>query len=131
MEIDSTHASKRTLGALWAIAALVVASALGVIVMRPWDTSATAQNHDAVQSAERPATVTVSVPVEGMSCMVCASSVKRSAEGIDGVTGAEVDLAGARAKVSYVEGKTSPERIAAEIARLGYKTGPPVVENGR
>jgi Cd2+/Zn2+-exporting ATPase len=105
--------------------------ALTFVVLRPWAGSARISSDTPAQNVQVAGTTTVSIPVEGMICVVCASSVKRTAQGIDGVREAEVDLVGRRAKVSYVEGTTSPEQIAAAIARLGYETGPPIIEKGQ
>lgn len=104
---------------------------LTFVVLRPWGNSAPRSSDTALQNAADAGTLTVSIPVEGMICMVCASSVKRAALDIDGVRDAQVDLVGKRARISYVEGTTSPEHIATAIARLGYKTGRPVVEKGQ
>lgn len=105
--------------------------ALAVVIVRPWSTSAESQRDSAVRSAQEAGTTTVSVPVEGMFCGLCAASVKRTVQGLEGVTDAEVDLQSKRAKISYVEGKASPEQIAAAIARAGFKPGVPAVENHR
>jgi Cd2+/Zn2+-exporting ATPase len=86
------------------IAALVVLVGAALAIMRPRNDAANASDAGTAQTAQT--FRTVRVPVEGMICMVCASSVKRRAEAIDGVTGAEVDLAGKRATMSYVDGKT-------------------------
>lgn len=104
---------------------------LTLVVVRPWASSEPASRHTPAANPQAAGTVTVSIPVEGMTCMVCASSVKRTAQGVDGVREAEVDLARKRAKISYVDGTTSPEHIAAAIARLGYKTGSPMIEKGQ
>jgi copper chaperone CopZ len=119
------------LRAIWILAGTAMLLAFALVVVRPWASCAPRSSDTGLQKARTAGTRTVSIPVEGMSCMVCVSSVKRAAQGIDGVRDAEVDLAGKRAKISYVEGTTSPEQIAAAIARLGYKTGPPVVEKGQ
>lgn len=71
---------------------------------------------------------TVTLPVEGMSCGSCVASVKRTVKGLPGVTGVEVSLEKRQARVQYEEGKITPDRIAAAIRDLGYKTGEPVIE---
>lgn len=131
MASENTHANRYPMRAIWVVAGVAVLLAMTFVVVRPWASSARISSDTPSQNAQIAGTATVSIPVEGMICVVCASSVKRTAQGIDGVREAEVDLAGRRAKVSYVEGTTSPEEIAAAIARLGYKTGPPVIEKGR
>ena len=81
---------------------------------------------------ERPAASvsikTMSVPVEGMSCGSCVASVKRTVKALDGVHGVDVSLEERRAKVQFEDGRTTPERIAAAIKELGYKTGDPVLK---
>jgi copper chaperone len=73
-------------------------------------------------------TRTVVLPVEGMSCGSCVASVKRTVKALDGVTGIEVSLETRQARVHYQEDKVTPDRIAAAIRELGYKTGEPMVE---
>lgn len=116
--------------AAWFLGAVVV-GLISIAYLRPWESlgrqerERTGQNEKAVQ------TVTVSIPVEGMSCQSCVASVKQAAKGVDGVRNAEVDLAGRSARVEYIEGSTSPEQISAAICQLGCKTGAPVVETGK
>ena len=131
MANENTHANRFPLRTIWIAAGAAMLLGLTFVVLRPWANSAPRSSDTALQNAAAAGTLTVSIPVEGMICMVCASSVKRAAQDIDGVRDAEVDLAGKRAKISYVEGTTSPEHIAAAIARLGYKTGPPVVQRSQ
>jgi copper ion binding protein len=66
---------------------------------------------------------TVSVPVEGMSCVSCAARVKRTLKGIDGVQHVEVSLERREAVVRFVPDKVTPERLEAAINELGYKAG--------
>ena len=69
---------------------------------------------------------TVTIPVEGMACMSCAATVKRTVKAIDGVSEVHVNLVGRSVRLAYVPGVASPERIAATISSLGYKAGLPV-----
>jgi copper chaperone CopZ len=131
MVSKNTHANRYRVPAIWIMAGAALLLALTFVALRPWAGSARISSDTPAQNVQVAGTTTVSIPVEGMICVVCASSVKRTAQGIDGVREAEVDLVGRRAKVSYVEGTTSPEQIAAAIARLGYMTGPPVIEKGQ
>ena len=73
-------------------------------------------------------TKTVLIPVEGMSCVVCAASVKNGLQSIDGVQEAEINLEQREARVRYVEGQVSPEQLVAAINQLGYKAGTAVPE---
>lgn len=131
MVSDNTDARRYSVRAVWMLPVAALLIAVTVIVVRPWNSSAPSSSETSPQTAQAAGTVTVSIPVDGMICVVCASSVKRTAQAIDGVSDADVDLAGKRAKVVYVEGRTSPEQIAAAITRLGYKTGPPIIEKGQ
>jgi len=79
------------------------------------------------QAAATPTRMVV-LPVEGMSCGACVASVKRTVSALEGVTGVEVSLETRQARVHYEDGKVTPDRIAAAIRELGYKTGAPVVE---
>lgn len=63
---------------------------------------------------------TTVVPVKGMTCMGCVSSVKRVLGSLAGVTQAEVSLEKAQATVSYDAAKTSLQAIKAAITDAGY-----------
>ncbi len=63
---------------------------------------------------------TTIIPVQGMTCMGCVSSVKRVLGGITGVAQAEVSLEKAQATVSYDAAKTSLPAIKAAITDAGY-----------
>lgn len=73
----------------------------------------------------------VTIPVEGMSCLACTAGVKRALKAINGVIEVEISLGDRVARVEYVEGKVSPEQLASAINRLGYRAGPPRVEETR
>lgn len=84
------------------------------------------------ETIESPATGqgrTVHFSVEGMSCASCAARVTRTVKALDGVIAVDVSLAERQARVQYLDGKISPERIAAAVRELGYKTGDLVAEN--
>ncbi len=70
-------------------------------------------------------TKTVIIPIEGMVCASCTASVKRKLQSIDGVTEVEVSLERRETRVRYREGRTSPEKLAAAISELGFKSGTP------
>ncbi len=130
MESKSMATNNKLSAAAWLLGAVVVGLVF-IAYLRPWESSGRQERERAVQNQKAAQTVTLSIPVEGMSCGSCAASVKRTAKGIDGVRNAEVNLAGRRVRVEYVEGRTSPEQISATIRQLGYKTGTPVVEAGK
>ncbi len=102
----------------------VMAGVAGAIAVLP----ILGQTTETIESPASVQTKTVYFSVEGMSCASCAARVTRTVKALDGVTTVNVSLAERRARVQYVEGKISPESIAAAVRELGYKTGPPVVE---
>lgn len=71
-------------------------------------------------------TKTVSVPVQGMSCISCAASVKKGLTSLEGVSEAHVSLEKRSAEVRYDDKKTSPEKIRVKVEAMGFKSGPPV-----
>lgn len=78
-----------------------------------------------VQATNNVVTKTVTIPIGGMSCSACAARVKRTLKAMDGVVEAEINLEHRNARVRYVEGNVSPERLVATINELGYKGGTP------
>jgi copper ion binding protein len=66
---------------------------------------------------------TVSIPVEGMSCVSCAARVKRTLKGIEGVQRVEVSLERREATVRFAADRVTPDRLEAAINELGYKAG--------
>ena len=81
------------------------------------------------RSAAQPRTV--SIPVEGMSCVSCAARVKRTLKAIDGVQQVEVSLERREAVVRFLPDKVSPERLKSAIDALGYKAGTPQVAEAK
>jgi copper chaperone CopZ len=73
-------------------------------------------------------TTVVRIPIQGMTCAVCAANVKKTLQSIKGVQEAAIDLERREARVRYREGEVSPERLVDAINRLGYKAGTPVPE---
>ena len=65
--------------------------------------------------------VTRSFSVTGMTCGNCERHVRHAAEGVPGVTRAEVDRPGNRATVSFDPRATTAATIAAAITDAGYE----------
>ena len=63
---------------------------------------------------------TISLPVLGMTCAGCASSVQSMIEAQEGVERAEVNYATQQVKVSYEPGKITPEQFQAAVQAVGY-----------
>ena len=117
--ISSKSSRKRTATSLCVSA--VVLTLLGIIL--PSCNSQTAGG--TAQAASNAVMKTVTIPIEGMSCSACAARVKRTLKAMDGVAEVEISLEHRNARVRYVEGKVSPERLVAAINQLGYKAGTP------
>jgi P-type Cu+ transporter len=58
--------------------------------------------------------------IAGMHCSSCAALIEESL-GVDGVTEASVDLAGARARVAFDPAVVSPGMLCALVADAGYQ----------
>ena len=63
------------------------------------------------------------LPIEGMSCGSCVSTVKRTLKSMAGVSSVEVSLEQRNATVAYDPKKVKPEQIQAAVNKAGYKAG--------
>ena len=108
-------ASDKLVRTRWSAVATVVLAALVIA-------SSTLSNVSA-QNTLPSQVKTVSIPVEGMSCVSCAARVKRTLKGIEGVQRVEVSLEHREATVRFTPDKVTPERFEAAINQLGYKAG--------
>lgn len=70
-------------------------------------------------------TTTIEMSVEGMSCMACVASVKRTIEDLEGVLEAAVSLEDRKAIVTCVNGSVRPEKIEQAINEKGFKARKP------
>lgn len=66
---------------------------------------------------------TTTIPVKGMTCMGCVSSVQRVLNAIEGVTKAEVSLQKEQAAVTYDPAKANLQTIKSAIEDAGYDAG--------
>lgn len=64
---------------------------------------------------------TVTVPVNGMVCQVCAGTVKRALKNVEGVQDAEISLEKRSAVIHYDERRIRVEQLTRAIADAGYK----------
>lgn len=110
----------RTRVARCGLAALVLAVAVSSIACQR-DTTASAQTAQA-NGAEMRA---VTVPVDGMICVVCAGRVKNALKDVHGVQDAVVNLEKHNVTVHYENGKVSVDELTRAINQLGYKAGVP------
>ncbi len=67
-----------------------------------------------------PKTVTLQVPIEGMTCASCSSRVQRGLSKLPGMTDAAVNLATERATVSYDPALLDQSAIIAAVHDIGY-----------
>ena len=105
---------------LWVGFAIVVSSLCAVTACRR-DTQAAASTSD----HRTMATQTVTVPVSGMICQVCAGSVKSALKKVDGVQDAEINLEMRNALIHYDERKVNVDQLTQAIKEAGYKPGLP------
>ena len=66
------------------------------------------------------ATKTITLPITGMTCANCVSTVERNLKKLDGVQTAAVNLASERAAVEYDPAKLGQSALIARIERAGY-----------
>lgn len=66
--------------------------------------------------------ITATVIVNGMTCDGCVKSVTKALKSVHGVREAKVDLAGAKATVTFDEATTSENALKKAIEEAGYET---------
>lgn len=75
-------------------------------------------------SAVKPKTNTVTIPIKGMACQqMCGTRVARTLKAIDGVENVTLSAAEGNARVTYVEAKVKPEHLTAAVTKLGFDAG--------
>ncbi|RFU21847.1 heavy metal translocating P-type ATPase [Geodermatophilus marinus] len=73
-------------------------------------------------AAAEPASCTLDIG--GMTCASCVGRVEKALRRVDGVAGAEVNLATEVATVRFDAAQVSPEELTAAVARAGYTATP-------
>ena len=63
---------------------------------------------------------TISLPITGMTCANCVSTVERNLNKLEGVSSTSVNLASERASVSYNPGLVNQAMILERVRRAGY-----------
>jgi len=66
-------------------------------------------------------TTTVSFPLEGMTCAMCAQTIEEALRKVAGVSSASVNFGAERATVTYDAYKTTPLEIVNKISAVGYR----------
>ena len=72
---------------------------------------------------------TISIPVTGMHCAGCTSTVQRALDATPGVRDAVVNLMMANATVTYDAGAVAPEALVSAIRASGYGAELPVARS--
>src|SRR5437667_9152425 len=72
--------------------------------------------------------VSLTIPIEGMSCASCVAKIEHGLSAVPGVSRAAVNLATEQATVEYQQGATDPTVIAETIRSLGYTPIMPVAQ---
>lgn len=72
------------------------------------------------QTAEKPKTVRLSLPISGMSCAACAARIEKGLQEIPGVAEAVVNFGAAQATVACDLKRVGVEQLAEKIGVLGY-----------
>ena len=67
-------------------------------------------------------TLTLTLPILGMSCTACSNAVEQAIREVDGVVYANVNFAAEQAQVEYVSGLGSRAPIVEAVRRAGYDT---------
>lgn len=67
----------------------------------------------------------VSMPINGMSCMSCVATVKRTLSRLSGVKKVNVSLQDKNAIIDYDPERVTLELMQEEINKLGYQAGLP------
>src|SRR3954470_9883964 len=70
------------------------------------------------------ATASCTLDIGGMTCASCVGRVEKALNRVDGVTGAEVNLAPEVATVRFDPAQVGLEELAAAVTRAGYTATP-------
>lgn len=99
---------------------LLLVAVLGVIA-----TPALARAKTAVQPVNLAGVETVVIPIKGMVCHDCSTSVNRALSSVPGVVADQVSLAHGQATVRFDARKVDSKKLVATIDQLGYQAGQP------
>ena len=73
-------------------------------------------------------TASATLPIEGMSCVGCASRVEKALSALDGVTEASVNFASERADIAFDANSLSIVEIAAAVTEIGFSVPHQTIE---
>lgn len=72
------------------------------------------------------ATQIIKIPINGMVCSACLSTVKKAIKSFNGVKDVEVSLKNKNAFITYYPNLIKPEEIQKAINNKGYTAGKPL-----
>ena len=100
---------------------LVVAGLVAVIGFVTWQGTLRAQKSagDGAAAVHEPGVVTLAV--DGMSCVGCASTVETTLEGVPGVAEVHVDYDQRLARIRLTDQAVPPSTLVAAVEQAGYK----------
>lgn len=73
---------------------------------------------------------TVMIPITGMTCEGCATTIRQALMKLPGVVHAHVDAAAGSARVAFDSAEVSSEAVVERIERTGYRAGSPMPAAG-
>src|SRR6058998_936499 len=85
----------------------------------------------ATKAASSVKPVSLTIPIEGMSCASCVAKIEHGLSAVPGVSRAAVNLATEQATVEYRPGVTDPTAIQETIRGLGYTPVMPAAPEAR
>lgn len=77
------------------------------------------------EQAKTTATQKIKIPVDGMVCSACQSTVKKAIKSLNGVKDVEVSLENKFAFITFYPNSIKPEQIQKAINDKGYTAGKP------
>jgi P-type Cu+ transporter len=94
------------------------------VVFDPSLTDTKAATNQVIQRVKRAGydipTATIELPLLGMTCANCATTIQRRLNKVDGVLEATVNFASEKANVTYVPGAVTRGELAAAVRKAGY-----------
>jgi Cu+-exporting ATPase len=65
----------------------------------------------------------ITIPISGMTCASCVTTIEGAFNNMDGVEGVTVNLAGSKASVTYDPGRVTVSQLVRTVTDLGYEIG--------
>jgi copper chaperone CopZ len=87
------------------------------------DTKKTEQAASKKEQAKETAPVKLKIPVDGMVCSACQSTIKKTVKSLNGVKDVEVSLENRIAFITYYPDLIKPEQIQKAINDKGFTAG--------